>query len=622
MENQETSQPEQNWGLCLGANGQRLEVESPSKSAAKEAGVLTLAGLKLTRTQLIIGFATLVLVLYLLPMVVLWDDSHIRIHDNLDSTVPSLTFLNRYLASPDSGSGLIEPFLRLGTPRIGYTRFLSVIGVLWVVLEPFAAYLVNDILVHIVAFVGMLLLLRRLFREQINSWVNEALLAGVALCWAILPHHTAYGVSIAGQPLLFAAFFNFLRCRARIWDYAIVLFFPLYSSLATAGVFIVAVLALIFVVDWVCNRRANRRFFVAVALLLAWYFVLNHRLIYEFFAGSGYVSHRTEFAQTSLTFSGALGLARENLVEGQDHAVSLHKYIFLLAVPIALFAGFRRNRSLKWILVLLGATAAISAFRGLLQWNAMSFLPRVFQFDRFYFLQPTIWYIIFALCLLMVASLDLGYFGSGKYYAVALLVFQFQFVANSNRLRLNDVDSIVRKVMGRPPAGEMTYRGFFSEELFRDIAEFIGRPQSSYRVVSLGIFPAVAQYNGFYTLDGYRTSYPLWYKRAFRKIIEWELEKSPKWKEYFDTWGSRCYIFSSELDELMYTKQRRARVYNLELNTAALRALGGEYIISAVDIVNDWTNDLSLLGVFENDDSPWRIFLYRVRDEPVSAQRR
>ena len=69
-------------------------------------------------------------------------------------------------------------------------------------------------------------------------------------------------------------------------------------------------------------------------------------------------------------------------------------------------------------------------------------------------------------------------------------------------------------------------------------------PVEDYRVASIGIHPAIAQYNGFYTLDTYNNFYPLSYKHEFRKIIEKELEKNKKIRNYFDAWGGRCYFFT------------------------------------------------------------------------------
>ena len=310
-----------------------------------------------------------------------------------------------------------------------------------------------------------------------------------------------------------------------------------------------------------------------------------------------------------------------NLVVGQYHAVSLHRYILLLAVPLALVGGHRRRLNLRLLLALLGAALAISVLLGVWKSGATAFLPRVFQFDRFYFLQPAIWYVILALCLLLVRRLDLGDYGKGSYLAGALLVLQLLFVFGGdarigNRRWLADISSIGRRLTGQQDES-MSYGRFFSEDLFQGIASYIDRPQSEYRVVSLGIHPAVSQYNGFYTLDGYRPDYPLTHKHAFRRIIEKELAKSPKWQEYFDTWGSRCYVFSSELHGYMYTKDKLASVENLELNPTALREMGCEFVLSAVAIANAEDSDLELVGVFESDRSPWRIFLYQVSATPL-----
>lgn len=44
-------------------------------------------------------------------------------------------------------------------------------------------------------------------------------------------------------------------------------------------------------------------------------------------------------------------------------------------------------------------------------------------------------------------------------------------------------------------------------------------------MISVGIYPAAAAYNGFHCLDGYSNNYPLEYKHAFRQIMEGELDK-------------------------------------------------------------------------------------------------
>jgi hypothetical protein len=72
----------------------------------------------------------------------------------------------------------------------------------------------------------------------------------------------------------------------------------------------------------------------------------------------------------------------------------------------------------------------------------------------------------------------------------------------------------------------ITYSQFYSTNLFKNIENFISKDKKTYKVISIGMHPAIAIYNGFYTLDGYSTFYDLKYKYKFRKIIAPELEKN------------------------------------------------------------------------------------------------
>lgn len=137
-------------------------------------------------------------------------------------------------------------------------------------------------------------------------------------------------------------------------------------------------------------------------------------------------------------------------------------------------------------------------------------------------------------------------------------------------------------------------------------------PVEEYRVASIGLHPAIAQYNGFYTLDSYNNFYPLSYKYQFRKIIEKELEKNKTIRTYFDEWGGRCYIFTDELGKhYMFKKNTKKRLKNLELNIEVFKDMGGQFIFSSVPIDNASENRLNLEMVFESKSSVWKIYLYR-----------
>jgi hypothetical protein len=158
---------------------------------------------------------------------------------------------------------------------------------------------------------------------------------------------------------------------------------------------------------------------------------------------------------------------------------------------------------------------------------------------------------------------------------------------------------------------------FFAENQFREIGGFIGKEKSEYRVASLGIHPSVAQFNGFYTLDGYLANYPLEYKHAFRQIIAGELERDSGLKKGYDGWGSRFYLFSSELKKrggyLVNRSGNRFVVEKLSIDQEAFRNMGGRYIFSGVRINESENPGIHLRKIFPGgDSSAWDIYLYEV----------
>jgi hypothetical protein len=132
--------------------------------------------------------------------------------------------------------------------------------------------------------------------------------------------------------------------------------------------------------------------------------------------------------------------------------------------------------------------------------------------------------------------------------------------------------------------------------------------------------PSVTEFNGFYTLDGYLSTYPLSYKLQFRRIIAKELDKDATIRDYFDGWGNRCYVFTSEfgIDSLFPGKDHKI-LHNLQLDTGQLRAMGGEYVISAAYIENSEQHGLRFEKQFSSPGSFWDIYLYEVLP-PMNSQ--
>jgi len=169
---------------------------------------------------------------FLLPRLILGTDSYITIHDNLDSSLPLLKLLVKHglLFSDNANVDMVMG----GISRNLLGSYFNFKLLLFYLFDPFKAYIINDIIVHLVAFIGFYLLLEKHILSEKN---DNLIIFGVSLCFAFLPFYSTYGLSIAGMPLLVYALLNLRKSTGSISDYLIILIFPFYSSLILTGIF-------------------------------------------------------------------------------------------------------------------------------------------------------------------------------------------------------------------------------------------------------------------------------------------------------------------------------------------------------------------------------------------------
>jgi hypothetical protein len=159
---------------------------------------------------------------------------------------------------------------------------------------------------------------------------------------------------------------------------------------------------------------------------------------------------------------------------------------------------------------------------------------------------------------------------------------------------------------------------FYSEELFTEISNYIGKDQKDYRVGNIGLHPAVARHNGFYTIDGYSNLYNLDHKNKIESIISQELSKNNLLNNKFRYAGFRCYLFTSELYDIwnhkdkIISKNRNLSISQPEFNYTILKSLPCHYLMSTVKIELSENTPLNFLQSFEKDKLPYRIYLYEL----------
>jgi hypothetical protein len=539
---------------------------------------------------------------------VLGSKSYINIHDTLDGE-----FVNNYLLATTGthpGDDAIQNVMN-GLPATALPSRLNVTVLLFYVFPPAWAYIVNFVLVHLIGLCGMFLLLRKHFLTTDDDYLAAGALS---ICFFLVPCYTTYGLSVAGQPLLAYAFLNIRNGDRRWSNYLLVLLFPLWSVIALTLPFIVTFLLLILAVDWVRSHRVNTQFLIAILLLVSSYAALQAKLIHSILGANAWASHRSVWNRwTDLNLHSNIKRSLEILFKTQYHTGEFWTFPIIMAAGLA-FALLMASRRRSVVLVFLASTIALICLEyGFFDWLVLWFewpMPRLHAFNgsRFYFLLPLLWMLLFA------ASIkELKHKKWGLFTGWTLIIIQAFVLLKFNTEYANNV----RLLTGRH-VYEPSFSRFFAEDLFAEIDRYIGKPKQTYRVVSIGIFPSVAQFNGFYTLDSYQNNYPLSYKLQFRKIISKELEKDAFLKNYFDGWGNRCYIFSSELGQnAMCSAGAHIILHHLQLDTSQLRAMGARYVISAVYIENSAENGLRLEKEFYSHDSFWHIYLYSVLDEPL-----
>ncbi|MBV7505769.1 hypothetical protein KW850_10935 [Bacillus sp. sid0103] len=546
--------------------------------------------------------ASCLLILYVSPLFILGENAHIRVHDNLDSNIAWYKVLKNSGQFFGSINAVIPQVIN-GLPRNAFGTEFSGIEWLHNILPSMLAYALSQLITRIFAFVGMYLLLKKHFVTAVEAYPIRV---WVSLAFALTPFWPSGMLSTLGMPLALWAFMNIREGKHTWKEWVTLILLPFYSSFVLGFFFFLFAMGLFWLRDFLVKRKPNWIFFSSILLMTIIYLLIEYRLVFSLVFPEAPTS-RNEFVSSTLGFWHTIRLVFKNYFLGHTHVLTLHT---LVIVPLSFIAvaliGKKEGRDtlekrylyLFILNIILSIWYAFWFYKGWQPLKEHISILNTFNFARFHFLRPLVIYLMFA-----VGGLLLWRKGEGwKLFVKICLIIQLLVLFAAN-------DEIVYRVAGKP-----TVKQFYATTQFKEIEQYIGKPQSSYRVASIGIHPAIAQYNGFYTLDTYNNFYPLTYKYEFRKIIAKELDKSPTLENYFDHWGGRCYIFVAELGKKYeYKKDSKTKIHDLQLNMTVFKQMGGQFILSALPIMNEEKNGLVLKKTFDQKDSAWKIYLYQVK---------
>lgn len=584
--------------------------------------------------------------LFMIPYFLLGGGSIVTYHDQLDGELFSYLLTAKYLFTDIR----VYPEIMNGLPAAGAVPPAPLFVLLYAAFKPFTAFMISQWIIYLTAFLGMYLLLMRLTGREFISF-------SIAVIFMLMPFYPVYGLCIPGQPLLFFAVLALFDKERRsavsssfprkagyyfsadsIFYYLIIFFYGISSSLVLAGFACLLLLggsALIHTITaLLLKKRGSLSLWFSLIVLLASYISVNSGLIRQvLFPGNTYISHKTEMMLSPQNFSDYF---KEAFTTGISYAQSFHLVLFILMLfclllffmnavvkKESLFSGSDKLPLLKALRVLL-FIFLICLFYAFYHGhfiteirNISGGILKTFNLDRVCWLLPTAWCILAGYLLSFIAGLR-EHKTAARSCSLCL-----KYGIISATLGIWGITVLLHSPL-RPNLSKLLKGGdyyaldwdrFFAEDIFSQIDSAIGKPKDSYHVISVGIYPAAAAYNGFYCLDGYSNNYPLEYKHTFRRIMEDELEKSDYIRDFFDNWGNRCYITTAEqANYYTFEKKWNSVIYDLDLNTDVLKELDCRYVFSAAYLMNAEEKGLTLLreAPFETEGSWYHIYVYAV----------
>ena len=621
--------------------------------------------------------AAWIVILYITAAAVLFvicgSDARIAVPDNLDLFQAQYQMLKN--TDTFSSQGVDAPFLS-GVTRDDLPSELQLPTVVYRLFPSLAAYELLYLLRIVlgVAFFGLLAReLDQAGRFHLDKTGSSLwILCGFA--YTLLPLFPAYGISFISIPLAVWILLRIDRetrwLRLLVW-YALLFAYPFVSYFSYFGLFLVAYIMAAFLLVSLARRKLQPRLLIAAVILGAGFALFEYRL-FRTMLFSDEVTIRSTMVVASLSLKEVAGQIRDVLLTGGSmHTQSLHRYIVLpvcavyflvmntgyvraaclsgrkkcdvkSAVPESTPSRSDRSRSagddlfnLTVLVILFNSVIYgfyyYEPFRSLIE----HLVPPLqgWQFGRTAFFNPFLWYALFFIALQRFAAFIADHFTKRveeeksatapsvpvRVLAAKALPILIAFGAAALILLsdspYNDVyytlHGIAKRIVTGSEDDSLTYGEFYSEELFDTI-----RTENDIReewCAAYGLHPAILEYNGFRTIDGYLGFYPQEYKDRFRKAIAPALDKQPPTRQYFDDWGARCYLYSGTFSTIVEAVRSYPHPEDqADLDLQALQALGCRYIFSRPLLTN--AADLGLVdaGTYTADTTPYVIHLYEV----------
>ena len=547
------------------------------------------------------------------------ENSIIAVHDNLDLFIPQFQMMKD--TKTFFRHGVDVPFLG-GISRDCLPAEFSLYTMLYMILPAYPAYIAGYLLKIVIAIGSCILLAKDLYGGKYEGY--RPLVWTLGLAYGVLNVFPAFGIPFASIPLVIYLIRKIYAQPSAKW-YAALFFYPLLSYFSYFGLFILAYMVVALIWLWIRDKRFPGRILLSICVLAAGCIACEYRLFGMMLLGDE-VTIRSTMEAGSFAAGEILKTIGEVFTGGMFHAESVHSYLVLPVCAvyfILLNAFYIIKKNVKGIFhdlynLLMLILVFNSIVYGIYYWEGFrnvveAILPPLtgWQFNRTVFFSPFIWYAAFFMVLKRLYDS-----GRKNLKAVAnLLAVASLLIIVLSGTRYNDLyhtcfNQAYRLVKGGKTQ-QLSFGEFYSEELFEQAKKDMGY-QGEWSA-AYGFYPAILEYNGIATLDGYLGFYAQSYKEDFRKIIAPALDRVEESRDYFDSWGARAYLYSGT-DLSIVNAQRSLNVtdQDIYIDIDAFKALGGKYIFSRIELTNEAEAGLKRIGTYANEQSPYVLYVYQV----------
>lgn len=545
--------------------------------------------------------ALILLFIYAFPYLWLGRKVHISIHDNLNQINMLGIFDARCSATLFPGEEVREYTLP-GTADIFHLVHMK-LDKLFFLKDYFNGYVINELLHRLLAGLGFFLLLK------LYLWKNTSDLIRlfVSFSYIILPFWPPGCLSVSGIPLVILGLLNLYRGKWILSSFLIIILYAAYSNFFLTGIYVLF-MVLVFLILALLKRKS----WLNLAMLLLCYILVSFITHLPVFLNEFFLRIPTNRVVQDLTASGIIPVLKSAFfLLVRSHLLS-HSYHTWLILPICLLGivlSFCQKLGSKtlWIIlfgsILIFNTFIFSLFHYRDFYQLYQRIGIGYNFSRIYVLNTPLWYLLWALCLGVLHE-QIKNKQLLNVLLISLIILQ---------ILINLYFHYHRTFLEGP-----SFNRFVSRQQFLDLREHLDAGDPDYRIGCIGFYPAVANYNGFRTVDSFSAYYPLQYKERFYKIIARELQHNEELHEYYRRRGSALFLFDDRIgfnySDQDYIRQQIPEIH-CELDVAEMVSLGVRYLFSTARISNAAAMNLELASRSTAPEYYYRLFIYRILQE-------